>query len=173
MKDDFSKEVWKALPSNRDYAVSSLGRVCSAALGGSIRVMSISDNGKGYKLISVNRPKRKNHYVHRLVAEAFVPNPDGKGEVNHIDGNKSNNRASNLEWTTLQENRDHSKRVGLTLKGEELASSKLTEDAVREIRRIIAQDPMTNKTELGKRYGVNCTAIIKVVKRQRWKHVQD
>jgi hypothetical protein len=93
---NIQNEVWSPLAVNRNYAVSNLGRVASAAFGGTIRIMSPSDNGKGYKIIKVTTPKRANFYVHRLVAQAFIPNPDGKKEVNHIDANKSNNAVSNL-----------------------------------------------------------------------------
>ena len=51
---------------------------------------------------------RHNHSIHRLVAETFIPNPYNKSEVNHIDGNKSNNHYSNLEWVTAKENTEHS-----------------------------------------------------------------
>jgi hypothetical protein len=57
--------------------------------------------------------KRTNHLVHRLVAEAFIPNPDNKREVNHIDGNKLNNNVCNLEWVTSSENKLHAKNTGL------------------------------------------------------------
>ena len=59
-------------------------------------------------------------YIHRLVAEAYIPNPDGKLEVNHIDGNKENNHYSNLEWATRKENVVHSFEV----LGKEVASGK-------------------------------------------------
>lgn len=57
---------------------------------------------------------KKNYAVHRLVAESFIPNPDRKPIVNHIDGNKLNNDVSNLEWVTAGENRRHAVRTGLT-----------------------------------------------------------
>ncbi len=69
----------------------------------------------GYQIVSyMNRSnKEKIAYVHRLVAQAFVPNPDHKPQVNHIDGNKENNAASNLEWVTPKENINHAYRIGL------------------------------------------------------------
>lgn len=67
-------------------------------------------NTAGYA--SVRLPD-KNHFVHRLVAEAFVPNPENKPMVNHKDGNKRNNNVTNLEWVTAQENSVHAWKYGL------------------------------------------------------------
>lgn len=67
---------------------------------------------KGYKAVLIrDNGKERTVFVHRLVALAFVPNPDNKPQVNHIDGNKTNNRAENLEWVTLAENMRHRAEV--------------------------------------------------------------
>lgn len=102
---------------NGMYKISNLGNVLSAesyvTLGSAIyrrspRVLKTASNGRGYRYItiSINR-KRQNHYVHRLVAQAWVPNPMNFVEVNHKDFDKSNNRKDNLEWVSTDQNRKH------------------------------------------------------------------
>lgn len=74
----------------------------------------IADNGNGYKQVQIMRKgKRYTKYVHRLVAECFLDNPEGYNEINHIDGNKANNAVSNLEWCNHSQNLIHSFRTGL------------------------------------------------------------
>lgn len=69
-------------------------------------------SNSGYCCVKLwDRGRGKNSFVHRLVALAFVPNPDNKPEVNHIDGDKKNNSASNLEWVTAAENKRHCREV--------------------------------------------------------------
>ena len=69
---------------------------------------------KGYHIVQLyNRDKYKNYKVHRLVAITYIPNPYNKPAINHIDGDKSNNHVSNLEWVTYKENTDHAKANGL------------------------------------------------------------
>lgn len=72
-------------------------------------------NGKGYRIVSYKGDKKwwSNRYVHRMVATLFVPNPDNKSYVNHLDGDKSNNHYTNLEWVTARENTLHAIETGL------------------------------------------------------------
>lgn len=73
---------------------------------------------KGYlRFVTKVGGKRVQKFIHRLVAAAFVDNPDNKPHVNHIDGNKKNNHFSNLEWCTPQENNEHGVRIGLLKRG--------------------------------------------------------
>jgi len=73
------------------------------------------DNGKGYKQYFMYCDKQKKHmrYIHRLVAQAFIPIVEGKTQINHKDGNKSNNNVNNLEWCTKSENMTHAVNTGL------------------------------------------------------------
>ncbi len=107
------REIWKAVAGYEGkYEVSTLGRVKVITFTNNRyagkpwnHIMKPFDNGSGYMVVSLTQNgKRKNHYVHRLVATAFLERPDGKTEVNHIDHNRSNNCVSNLEWTTVEEN---------------------------------------------------------------------
>lgn len=89
------------------YKVSNDGRVWSIK---SNKEMKIQDN-KGYSIVCLRKDgKKKNCRVHRLVAQAFIPNPEDKPQVNHIDEDRSNNHVTNLEWATASENINHGTR---------------------------------------------------------------
>lgn len=103
-------ESWDKYPCNQNYVVSNTGRVR--------REHSVKDKipqeRNGYLSVDLySDGKRKTKSVHRLVAETFLPNPDNKPEVNHIDGNKYNNDVSNLEWVSSKENCRHAWDNGL------------------------------------------------------------
>ena len=107
-------EVWKdVVRFERAYQVSNLGRVKSKIRKGVIKERFLKPflNNQGYELVDLWDNTHKKKLVHRLVAEAFIPNPDNKKEVNHIDGNPLNNKADNLEWVSHNENMLHSHRV--------------------------------------------------------------
>ena len=111
------KEYWKPIDeTNGRYEVSNLGRVRSMkqyyGVIGRIMPQTIQRSGYHYVMLHVNN-KPTCRRVHRLVAKAFIPNPDNLKEVNHKDGNKDNNQVSNLEWCTRSQNVKHSFDTGL------------------------------------------------------------
>lgn len=90
------------------------------------------DNGKGYKMVSLHgKGKRKNFYIHRLVAMCYLDNPNGFPEINHKDGNKSNNDVSNLEWVSKKMNIKHALINGLSDSGAKNWNANLTSAQAR------------------------------------------
>jgi hypothetical protein len=108
--------------------------------------------------------------THRIVAEAFLPNPDNLPEVNHEDGNKHNNNASNLEWCTRSENMKHAYQTGLkSSAGAKNSRCKLSEENVAFIREhYIARDKEFGAKALGRLFGVAHQTIAAVAHGQNW-----
>lgn len=104
----------KQIENYPKYEIDEYGNIYSnyAVSNGSKRILRSNGNGYLYLRLS-NNGVISNEYVHRLVAKTFIPNPDNKPEINHMDGNKSNNHVSNLEWCTSSENKKHAIRTGL------------------------------------------------------------
>lgn len=105
-------EEWRDIPGTDGmYQISSFGNVRSRAKA-TWRFLKLRKNSQGYNRVRLSVPERKQPLVHRLVAEAFIPNHDNLPIVNHKDFNPLNCRADNLEWTTLQGNYDYSAKRG-------------------------------------------------------------
>lgn len=115
-------EIWKEIKGYEGlYEISNLGRVKSLTFRKCVHgidtlsyhdtIMHPTDNGNGYLIVSLRKDKqRKNKYIHRLVAEAFIPNPEHKKVVNHLDHNKTNNQVTNLEWCSQRDNVNYSRK---------------------------------------------------------------
>lgn len=117
-------EIWKPIKGTDFYDISNCGRVRSRNyLGhGTTRVLAIHPDTKGYMRVRLlSGTERKTYKVHRLVAEAFLDNPNGLPEVNHRDGDKQNNHVSNLEWSTSSNNISHAYSAGLKEKNRAFA----------------------------------------------------
>lgn len=113
-------EQWKPVSGYEGlYAVSNFGNIVSVMFRNNIctkpKIQPISpyDNGKGYFMVQLSGfdGKKTAHYVHRLVANAFIENPNNLPVVNHIDYDRGNNKAENLEWTTQKENVNYSSHL--------------------------------------------------------------
>ena len=113
-------EIWKDIKGYEGlYQVSNLGNVkvlqkWNGARGKHFyepceKILTPTDNGYGYSIVGLRKKhSRKNYYVHRLVAEAFIPNPNDYPQINHKDYNRKNNNVDNLEWCTPKQNTQYS-----------------------------------------------------------------
>ena len=175
-------EIWKDMIGYEGlYQVSSLGRVRSLSrisedkngkvisVKGKIRKQYSFKNGYNVVRLSKNG-KTLTVSCHRKIAEAFLPNPEKLPQVNHINGNKNDNRIENLEWVTISENVKHGYRIGHSdKKGEKHHSNKLKESDVFEIRRLLS-DGLSCK-EISYMYNVHRVTINYIKLRKSWKHI--
>lgn len=143
-----------------DYEITRDGQVINKTNG---HVLKPQPNGKGYLRVHIDGKLR---FVHRLVAEKYIPNPNNYEQVNHIDGNKLNNSADNLEWVTNQENRDHAVETGLHLQGEDCSWSKLNWQKVDFIRTHLE----LSVQELAEIFNCSPSTIKDVRNYKTWKH---
>lgn len=164
------------------YKISNLGRIKSlpgilTTKNGvikprynKIKNQTIKSNGYLSVMLSIDRINYRFH-VHRLVALAFIPNPENKPEVNHKKPIKTNNIINNLEWNTKLENVRHSVLNNLNHRGETSPNAKLTKEKVIALRRLYRMNPNFNKMYIAKKLGVEDTTIHKIIRNQRWKHL--
>lgn len=133
----------------------------------------IAKNGYRTVVVSIDEKpyRRKRFYIHRLVAEHFIENPNNYKFVNHIDGNKLNNHVSNLEWCTPSHNNQHAYNIGLKPRGEEFYSAKLTEEDVLKIKEMLSRG--VHPKNIAPIYSVSVSAIKQIKNGYTWKHLDD
>lgn len=167
---DFEREYWAPIKGYPDYRVSDLGRVKSLKQGKE-RILKPTPNKAGYLGVCLcNEGTKETKPVHRLVLEAFVPNPENKPEVNHKDGNKANNHFSNLEPVTRSENELHAYKTGLkTAKGSNNSQAKLSANGVLEILNML--NAGIPQPEIAAKYNVSRQNISTIKTGYSWSHV--
>lgn len=128
-----------------------------------------SSNNKGYlKLVLYKNGVRTNFELHRLLALTFIPNPQNKPTVNHIDGNPNNNNLSNLEWATIREQTIHAYKNKLA-GGEKHGMSKLKNRDIKFIRQL-SKDGLTGYA-IAKKFKMSHSNIQRIIKGVYWKNV--
>lgn len=180
---EFWKPVvrWEGL-----YEVSNLGRVRSVSRlikkqDGSLQrfrahLLTARKNGTGYLTVSLSdlsNGRKATARVHRLVAEAFIPNPLALPEVNHIDSDRTNARVDNLEWVTPSQNRYHGYHFGAVRlphrKGELTNSAKLSPPKVIEIKELAFRG--LSSRQIARRFDVDKSTVLRVLHGSTWAHV--
>ena len=149
-------KVWSYPKQNGYYKESKLhnGKFLSQCI-----------NHKGYTIVQFNH---KRYFLHRLIAETFIPNPDKKSQVNHKNCNKLDNRIDNLEWCTHKENMEHAKFNNLTPKGSKNGNSKLTEFDVLCIKKLLEK---TKAKDIAEMFNVTDETIYGIKNNMTWMHV--
>lgn len=172
-------EIWRdVIGFEGIYQVSNYGKIRSLdrvdARGRKryAKEIALSFSGDGYGRVGLHKNKKRYKFlVHRLVAQCFLESIEGKDEVNHIDGIKSNNHVTNLEWCNRHDNIRHSFDNNLVRRerGENLYNAKLSAEKVIEARKMYAQGvPLSH---IAKIYEVNEKTITLAIKKKSWTHV--
>lgn len=177
------EEIWKSIAGYEGcYEVSNLGNIKSLSrtvVAGPNSLRTVKEIirkqrlcRKGYCRVGLSIESLKvNHSVHRLVAEAFIPKVEGKDQVNHIDGVKTNNNISNLEWCTGTENIHHAFSNGLIPRKRLGTRTETYEELRSEILALTAEG--CTQAQIAKIYGVTDSTISKYVRGWRRKKIKE
>lgn len=179
------EEIWQTVRGYHDYLISNCGRVKTKsrplryvhAISGNEhfristeRYLKKYKTKQGYDFVQLYKNEvSKNLTIHRLVALTFLENPKNFEVVNHIDGNKLNNRVDNLEWCTDAYNHKHAMDMGLLAKGSNVGTSKLDERSVHAIRKLLAIN--LSHILIAEMFLVSRATISLIAENKTWKHV--
>ena len=169
-------EIWKIVKldiNSTGLLFSSHGNIKNNAFVD----RKVGDNGAGYKIAPitvVGEKRQKSYYIHRLVAQHFLPKPlDHQAQVNHIDGNKENNCVSNLEWTCPRENIKHSHETGLSKGRRELGTTVKLNDSVIANAYLSVKIGMYGVREAADKYGMPRTTLSSIMNKRSRRSVTD
>jgi len=178
MKDlKFICEEWRDVPNFEGYQVNSIGKVRSVdrfcgdrrgVIHGKLLKPFI--NRRGYLEVNLYKnSKSTTKIIHRLVAKAFIPNDFNKPQVNHIDGNKLNNKVSNLEWMSNSENQLHAYSLGLqpSRAGENNVKAKITDKSVTELK--VLYNSGKTIVDISNIMNINVSIIRNIIYGRTWK----
>ena len=178
-------EVWKDVIGYEGiYEVNNLGiirsveRLDNSGHKRKSKILGLVADRDGYiKVHLCLQGKARYHFVHRIVATAFIDNPERLPQINHKDENKANNKVENLEWCTAKYNINYGKRnilVSESLYGEKAHSSKITQKDVDKIRKQYeSRSKENNMKKLAKQYGISESQVWRIINNKRWKVEQE
>lgn len=170
---EFANEDWRPVVGYEGlYDVSNFGRVRTVQAGyrkAPMTILKTPNDGRYLRCGLWKEGKCEAVLVHRAVARAFLGDSSSDAQVNHIDGDKTNNRLENLEWVTPKGNQDHAVRTGLRLSGEDHVFSKLTAEDVREIKLALAHGE--RGATLARKYNVTKANISSIKHGKSWRYL--
>ena len=173
---DYMNPIWKDIiydGNSTGYQVNNLGECVNSSTGKKL-TQSLDKDGYRKVVISIN-DIRKQFMVHRLVANAFIPNPENKPEVNHQNCNKTFNWVGNLEWVTRKENFDHARMMGLENhigQGESNITHKFSEEQIKEVCQLL-ETPINRPIDIRRKTGVSKGVINGIKAKRLWKHISS
>lgn len=163
-------EIWKDIEDFENlYQISNLGRVLSLR-NNKILKPTISSRDRNRLYVKLYKDKIQHTLiVSRLVAKAFIPNPDNLATVNHIDGNTFNNKVENLEWMSNTDNIRHAYRTGLQKSGHRRNTAKYTEEQVLEMYKL--HDSGISSNKIAELYNGSGRSIRRILSGDRYKEL--